>query len=207
MCGCGWGKEQEQRHKPKESEEKCLLVTRNTKEGTNECDIRWEKGKSKTNQKEEKDKKGRQISVRSKITATEQSRNQHHKKQEKKEKNRRKQKEENKEKRERREGKRESRQSSSDGCENGSKWTKPRTDRIVTANPSVGLFESSTGSGDWLKKLDNLPKLKTPMKDVAKVLEFQFSFKILMKAEGLQEGVQKKYLLQAVSGTMKSDFV
>ena len=45
------------------------------------------------------------------------------------------------------------------------------------------------------------------MKDVAKVLEFQFLFKILMKAEGLQEGVQKKYLLQAVSGTMKSDFV
>ena len=31
MCGHGWGKEQEQRHKPKESEEKCLLVTRNTK--------------------------------------------------------------------------------------------------------------------------------------------------------------------------------
>ena len=61
--------------------------------------------------------------------------------------------------------------------------------------------------GDWLKKLDNLPKLKTPMKDVAKVLEFQFSFKILMKAEGLQEGVQKKYLLWAVSGTTKSDFV
>ena len=57
VCGCGWGKEQEQRHKPKESEEKCLLVTRNTKGGTNECDIRWEKGESKTNQKEEKDKK------------------------------------------------------------------------------------------------------------------------------------------------------
>ena len=57
LCGCGWGKEQEQRHKPKESEEKCLLVTRNTKGGTNECDIRWEKGESKTNQKEEKDKK------------------------------------------------------------------------------------------------------------------------------------------------------
>ena len=63
------------------------------------------------------------------------------------------------------------------------------------------------GSEDWLKKLDNLPKLKTPTKDIAKVLEFQFSFKILMKAEGLQEGVQKKYLLWAVSGTMKSDFV
>ena len=45
------------------------------------------------------------------------------------------------------------------------------------------------------------------MKDVAKVLEFQFLFKILMKAEGLQEGVQKKYLLWAVFGTMKSDFV
>ena len=45
------------------------------------------------------------------------------------------------------------------------------------------------------------------MKDVAKVLEFQFLFKILMKAKGLQEGVQKKYLLQAVSGTTKSDFV
>ena len=29
---------------------------------------------------------------------------------------------------------RESRQSSSDGCENGSKWTKPRTDRIITPN-------------------------------------------------------------------------
>ena len=57
VCGHGWGKEQEQRHKPKESEEKCLLVTRNTKGGTNECDIRWEKGESKTNQKEEKDKK------------------------------------------------------------------------------------------------------------------------------------------------------
>ena len=57
LCGRGWGKEQEQRHKPKESEEKCLLVTRNTKGGTNECDIRWEKGESKTNQKEEKDKK------------------------------------------------------------------------------------------------------------------------------------------------------
>ena len=28
-----------------------------------------------------------------------------------------------------------------------------------------------------------------------------------MKAEGLQEGVQKKYLLRAVSGTTKSDFV
>ena len=28
-----------------------------------------------------------------------------------------------------------------------------------------------------------------------------------MKAEGLQEGVQKKSLLQAVSETMKSDFV
>ena len=28
-----------------------------------------------------------------------------------------------------------------------------------------------------------------------------------MKAEGLQEGVQKKYLLWAVSGTTKSDFV
>ena len=28
-----------------------------------------------------------------------------------------------------------------------------------------------------------------------------------MKAEGLQEGVQKKYLLQTVSGTIKSDFV
>ena len=28
-----------------------------------------------------------------------------------------------------------------------------------------------------------------------------------MKAEGLQEGVQKKYLLWAVFGTMKSDFV
>ena len=40
LYGCGWGKEQEQRHKPKESEEKCLLVTRNTKGGTNECDIR-----------------------------------------------------------------------------------------------------------------------------------------------------------------------
>ena len=40
MCGHGWGKEQKQRHKPKESEEKCLLVTRNTKGGTNECDIR-----------------------------------------------------------------------------------------------------------------------------------------------------------------------
>ena len=57
LCGHGWGKEQEQRHKPKESEEKCLLITRNTKGGTNECDIRWEKGESKTNQKEEKDKK------------------------------------------------------------------------------------------------------------------------------------------------------
>ena len=57
LCGCGWGKEQEQRHKPKESEEKCLFVTRNTKGGINECDIRWEKGESKTNQKEEKDKK------------------------------------------------------------------------------------------------------------------------------------------------------
>ena len=45
------------------------------------------------------------------------------------------------------------------------------------------------------------------MKDVVKVLEFQFLFKILMKAEGLQEGVQKKYFLQAVSGTTKSDFV
>ena len=69
------------------------------------------------------------------------------------------------------------------------------------------MFESSTGSGDWLKKLDNLPKLKTPTKDVTKVLEFQFLFKILMKAEGLQEGVQKKYLLQVVFGTMKFDFV
>ena len=57
------------------------------------------------------------------------------------------------------------------------------------ANPSVGLFESSTGSGDWLKKLDNLPKLKTSTKDIVKVLEFQFSFKILIKAKGLQEGV------------------
>ena len=63
------------------------------------------------------------------------------------------------------------------------------------ANPSVGLFELSTDSGDWLKKLNNLPKLKTPTKDVAKVLEFQFLFKILMKVGGLQEGVQKKYLL------------
>ena len=75
------------------------------------------------------------------------------------------------------------------------------------ANPSVGLFESSMGLEDWLKKLDNLLKLKTSMKNVVKVLEFQFLFKILMKAEGLQEGVQKKYLLWAVSGTMKSDFI
>ena len=69
------------------------------------------------------------------------------------------------------------------------------------------MFELSFGSGDWLKKLNNLPKLKTLTKDVAKVLEFQFLFKILMKAKGLQEGVQKKYLLQTVFGTMKSDFV
>ena len=59
------------------------------------------------------------------------------------------------------------------------------------ANSSVGLFESFTGSGDWLKKLDNLPKLKTPMKDIMKVLEFQFSFKILMKAKDLQEGCRR----------------
>ena len=99
------------------------------------------KGRKQDKSKGGKRQKGRQISVRSKITATEQSRNQHHKKQKKKEKNRRKQKEENKEKRERREGKRESRQSSSDGCENGSKWTKPRTDRIVTI-PSSDLCET-----------------------------------------------------------------
>ena len=90
------------------------------------------KGKKQDKSKGRKRQKGRQISVKSKITAIEQSRNQHHKKQKKKEKNKRKQKKKNKEKRERRERKRESRQSSSDGCENGSKWTKPRTDRIIT---------------------------------------------------------------------------
>ena len=57
VCGHGWGKKQKQRHKPKESEEKCLLVIKNIKGGTNECDIRWEKRESKTNQKEEKNKK------------------------------------------------------------------------------------------------------------------------------------------------------
>ena len=81
---------------------------------------RRKKTKRKTNQCEIKDNCNR---TKQKSTLQ---------KQEKKEKNRRKQKEENKEKRERREGKRESRQSSSDGCENGSKWTKPRTNRIVT---------------------------------------------------------------------------
>ena len=98
------------------------------------------KGKKQDKSKGGKRQKERQISVRSKITATEQSRNQHHKKQEKKEKNRRKQKEENKEKREKKKGKRESRQSSSDGCENGSKWTKPRTNRIVTHLPQFGAI-------------------------------------------------------------------
>ena len=49
------------------------------------------------------------------------------------------------------------------------KWARiPRG----VANPSVGLFESFMGLEDWLKKLNNLSKLKTPMKNIAKVLEF-----------------------------------
>ena len=101
------------------------------------------------------------------------------------------------------------REQSASDCSSSSGSDSRRQARILrgVANPSVGLFESSMGLGDWLKKLDNLPKLKTPMKDIAKILEFQFSFKILMKAEGLQEEVQKKYLLWAVFGTTKSDFV
>ena len=98
------------------------------------------------------------------------------------------------------------REQSASDCSSSSGSDSRRQAKIPrgVANPSVGLFESSTGSGDWLKKLDNLPKLKTPTKDVVKVLEFQFLFKILMKAEGLQEGVQRGYLLWAVSGTTKS---
>ena len=42
------------------------------------------------------------------------------------------------------------------------------------ANPSVGLFESSTGSGDWLKKCNNLPKLKPQQRMLQKSLSFSF---------------------------------
>ena len=71
------------------------------------------------------------------------------------------------------------------------------------ATLSVGLPKPTTGSGEYVKNL----KLKTPTKDVVKILEFQFLFKILMKAEGFQEGLQKRYLLRDVSGTTKTDLV
>ena len=79
------------------------------------------------------------------------------------------------------------REQSASDCSSLSGSDSKRQTRIPrgVANPSVGLFESFIGLGDWLKKLDNLLKLKTLMKNIMKILEFQFLFKILMKVEGL----------------------